>query len=73
MSEEERRRVIVAALAWIKGTSRETGAYEQWLLEEYACARLSIDEVVRLLDQSMERAEAAQIRARPIGEVGFDR
>jgi hypothetical protein len=70
---KERRGVIATALAWIKGTGKEPGAYEQWLLEEYACARLSIDEVIRLLDESVERADAEQIIARSTNEVGFDR
>lgn len=52
--------MVSAALGWTKGTEREPGAYEQWLLEEYICNRLPIDEVVRLLEQAAELARIEQ-------------
>lgn len=56
--EIKRRKVVGAALFWTKNTSMQAGHYEKWLLEEYVCGRLFIDEVVQLLDESIERAKA---------------
>jgi hypothetical protein len=59
-NELRKRKMVSAALGWTKGTEREPGAYEQWLLEEYICNRLPIDEVVRLLEQAAELARIEQ-------------
>jgi hypothetical protein len=51
MEEELKRRSVIAeALSWTKGTSREAEPYEEWLLEQYCCSRLSIDQVIEFLD-----------------------
>jgi len=50
VNEEKRRRVVTAALDWTKGTALAPIGYEEWLLEEYAGGRLSIDGVIDALE-----------------------
>ena len=54
VKEESRRRVIAAALAWTQGTALEASAYEEMLLEEYACGRMSLDGVLAVLEALAE-------------------
>jgi hypothetical protein len=61
LTEEKRRRVVAAALAWTKGTAIAPNSYEEWLLEEYACGRLSIERVISVLD-SLSKAQLGKDR-----------
>ena len=49
-NEEKRRQLIAAAVEWTTGTELAPTGYEQWLLEEYACGRLSLDRAVATLE-----------------------
>jgi len=59
--ELKKRRVVAVALEWTKSTAIAPGAYEQWLLEEYVCGRLSISRVLELLEDSSRKSSAPTI------------
>ena len=48
--EQSRRRVIAAAVEWTQSAGLALTVYEQWLLEEYAGGRMSIDRVIAALE-----------------------
>jgi hypothetical protein len=49
-NEQRRRRVIAAAAEWTNSAGLAPTGYEQWLLEEYAGGRMTLDRVVAVLE-----------------------
>lgn len=54
-NEQERRGMVAAALSWTKTTTITPSLYEKRLLQQYIEGSLTIDQVIRLLEENNEK------------------
>lgn len=46
-----RRRIVLTLSSWAESAQVAVSAYEQWLLEQYACGESSVEQVVYILQK----------------------